>query len=82
MLQAKPNLKIYVVGHTDNVGSFEHNIKLSKDRADSVVKELVSKYSINASRLQAFGVGPTSPAASNQTEEGREKNRRVELVSQ
>ncbi len=82
MLQANTNLKVYVVGHTDNVGSFDNNLKLSKDRADSVVKELISKYSINSSRLQPFGVGPTSPVASNQTDDGRAKNRRVELVAQ
>ncbi len=82
MLQANPNLKVYIVGHTDNAGSFDNNLKLSKDRADSVVKELISKYSINSLRLQPFGVGPTSPVATNQTDDGRAKNRRVELVAQ
>jgi len=61
MLNANHALKVYVVGHTDNVGSFDHNLKLSKDRADAVVKELVGKYSINADRLRPFGVGPVAP---------------------
>ncbi len=82
LLQADPKLKLYVVGHTDNEGTFEYNIKLSKDRAEAVVKALVSTYKIAAARLQAFGAGPVSPAASNQTEEGRAKNRRVELAEQ
>jgi len=82
MLQADANLKLFVVGHTDNVGTFDSNIKLSNSRADAVVKALVSKYSIAATRLQAFGAGPTAPVASNQTEEGKAKNRRVELVAQ
>ena len=75
-------LKIYVVGHTDNVGSFESNMKLSKDRADAVAKELVSKHGIAAGRLKAYGVSSLSPVASNSTEDGKAKNRRVELVAQ
>jgi outer membrane protein OmpA-like peptidoglycan-associated protein len=82
MLQTDPKLKVYIVGHTDNVGTFDSNMKLSKDRADAVVKALAGKYNIGATRLQAGGVGPLSPAASNLTEEGRAKNRRVELVAQ
>ena len=82
MLKSNSSLKLYVVGHTDNAGTFDHNVKLSKDRADAVVKELVSKYSVTATRLQAFGAGPTAPVESNAKEEGRSKNRRVELVAQ
>ena len=82
LLQADPKLKLYVVGHTDNSGGLDYNMKLSKDRADAVVKALTGKYGIAASRLSAFGVGPLAPVASNQTEEGRAKNRRVELVAQ
>jgi OOP family OmpA-OmpF porin len=82
MLQSNANMKLYVVGHTDNVGTFDSNVRLSNSRADAVVKELATKYSIAASRLQPFGAGPTAPVASNQTEEGRAKNRRVELVAQ
>ncbi len=82
MLQADPTLKVYVVGHTDNVGSFDHNIKLSQARAAAVVGALVKKNGIAAARLTPFGAGPTSPVASNKSEEGRAKNRRVELVAQ
>ncbi|MBK9237870.1 MAG: OmpA family protein [Rhodoferax sp.] len=82
MLKADTNLKIYVVGHTDNAGQFANNVKLSQDRAASVVNALVSKHAIAATRLTPFGAGPTSPVASNKTEEGKAKNRRVELVGQ
>jgi OmpA-OmpF porin, OOP family len=82
MLQANAAMKLYVVGHTDNVGTFDSNVKLSNSRADAVVKELIGKYSITAARLQPFGAGPTAPVKSNLTEEGRAKNRRVELVAQ
>jgi OmpA-OmpF porin, OOP family len=82
LLKADPNLKLYVVGHTDNTGMFDANIKLSMDRAIAVVNALVSQYSVNAARLKAFGDGPTSPVASNDKEEGKALNRRVELVKQ
>ena len=82
LLKADPRLKLYVVGHTDNVGVFGSNIKLSEDRAAAVVKALVGKYGIVSSRLTPFGDGPTAPVASNTSEEGRAKNRRVELVAQ
>jgi OOP family OmpA-OmpF porin len=82
LLKADPKLKLYVVGHTDNQGAYDYNIKLSKDRADAVIKALTGKYGIAASRLLACGDGPTAPVASNDTEEGRAKNRRVELVKQ
>jgi len=70
------------VGHTDNVAGVDSNMKLSQARADSVVKALVSQYGIDAKRLTAYGVGPLAPVAPNKTEEGRAKNRRVELVEQ
>jgi outer membrane protein OmpA-like peptidoglycan-associated protein len=82
LLKADPKLKLYVVGHTDNAGPFGPNIKLSEERAAAVVKALVGKYGIVASRLTPFGDGPTAPVASNKSEEGRAKNRRVELVAQ
>ncbi|MEO8400153.1 MAG: OmpA family protein [Ignavibacteriaceae bacterium] len=81
LLKNDPLLNIYVVGHTDMQGKFDHNIELSKKRADSVVKELTEKYGINKNRLTPDGVGPLVPIASNVTEEGRKKNRRVELVA-
>ncbi len=82
LLQENRGLKLYVVGHTDNVGSIEYNLKLSKARADAVVRELTTKYKISSDRLKAFGLGQLAPVASNKTEEGRAKNRRVELVEQ
>ncbi|MCC6577911.1 MAG: OmpA family protein, partial [Flavobacteriales bacterium] len=65
--------------HTDNTGDFAHNMKLSKDRAAAVVSYLVSK-GISQSRLNADGVGPLCPVTTNKDEEGRKKNRRVEIV--
>jgi len=82
LLQQDANLKLYVVGHTDNQGTLTLNMDLSKRRADSVVATLTAKYGVTAGRLQAFGSGPYSPVAPNDTEDGRAKNRRVELVKQ
>ena len=82
LLKNDSALKIYVVGHTDNAGSFDSNMKLSKDRADAVTKELVSNHGIAAVRLKAYGVSSLSPVAANTTEDGKAKNRRVELVAQ
>jgi outer membrane protein OmpA-like peptidoglycan-associated protein len=76
------SLKVYVVGHTDNVGTVEANMKLSKDRADAVVNALVTKYAIPAVRMKSYGVASLTPVASNDNEEGKAKNRRVELVKQ
>jgi outer membrane protein OmpA-like peptidoglycan-associated protein len=82
LLKADPSLKLYVVGHTDNVGTFDSNIKLSMDRASAVINALVTKYSINAANLKPFGNGPCAPVATNGTDEGKALNRRVELVKQ
>ncbi|MDI6792888.1 MAG: DUF4892 domain-containing protein, partial [bacterium] len=82
LLQQNPKLSLYVVGHTDNVGTLNSNMELSKLRAEAVVKTLIPKYGIDAKRLHPVGVGPLAPVASNKTEEGRAKNRRVELVEQ
>jgi OOP family OmpA-OmpF porin len=82
LLKADPALKLYVVGHTDNTGLFDANIKLSMDRAASVINALVSQHSVNVASLKACGDGPTAPVASNDTEEGKALNRRVELVKQ
>jgi OOP family OmpA-OmpF porin len=80
LLTANATLKLYVVGHTDMVGDAAMNLKLSQARAEAVVAALVTKKGIAASRLIAHGSGPYAPVASNKTEEGRAKNRRVELV--
>jgi outer membrane protein OmpA-like peptidoglycan-associated protein len=82
LLTADPGLKIHVVGHTDNVGGVDGNIKLSQDRAEAVLQALVRDHGIASTRLRAYGCGPFAPVASNDTEEGRAKNRRVELVKQ
>ena len=82
LLKGDPSLRLNVVGHTDNVGAIEANMKLSQARAESVVQALAGKYGIASVRLRPFGVGPLSPVASNDTEEGNGKNRRVELVKQ
>jgi OmpA-OmpF porin, OOP family len=82
LLSNNSSLKVFIVGHTDNVGGVDYNMKLSQARADAVVKVLTTKYKVNPQRLKAYGVGQLVPVASNKTEEGRAKNRRVELVEQ
>jgi OmpA-OmpF porin, OOP family len=82
LLQENPSFKLYVVGHTDNQGGLEMNMGLSERRAQAVLAALTTKYGVAAPRLKAFGAGPYSPVASNKSEEGRAKNRRVELVEQ
>ena len=79
MLKQNAALKLFVVGHTDSDGKLEANMKLSSDRAASVVKALIEN-GIQAARLKSSGVGPYCPVESNRTEEGKAKNRRVELV--
>ena len=82
LLKADAGLKVFVVGHTDAVGGVDANLKLSQARAEAVVQALVSDHGIAAARLLAHGGGPFAPVAPNDTEEGRAKNRRVELVKQ
>jgi OOP family OmpA-OmpF porin len=79
MMKANPDLKISVEGHTDNVGNPKSNKTLSDDRAKAVVTEIVAQ-GIDEKRLSAAGYGQDKPIADNNTEEGRAKNRRVELV--
>lgn len=80
LLADTPNLDLVVVGHTDNVGSLDHNMTLSKQRAAAVEQALVQDYGVDAARLTSWGIGYLSPVASNQNEDGRALNRRVELV--
>ena len=80
LLKAFPDLRVLIVGHTDSTGDREYNMGLSRRRAEAVVKSLRDHYGIAASRLIPAGVGMLAPVASNRTEEGRAKNRRVELV--
>jgi outer membrane protein OmpA-like peptidoglycan-associated protein len=82
LLQQNPQLKVFVVGHTDNQGALAHNVELSQKRADAVIKTLATDYKVDARRLAAKGVASYAPVASNDAEAGREKNRRVELVKQ
>jgi OmpA-OmpF porin, OOP family len=80
MLKDHPELKLTIEGHTDNVGSAESNQALSEKRAAAVRQFLIDSYQVDAARLQAKGLGQTKPAGSNDTPEGRQNNRRVELV--
>lgn len=82
LLTAQPELRLYVTGHTDSTGGFEHNMTLSAARAAAVVEALVGSYGIDAARLAPAGLGPTAPVASNDSEDGKAKNRRVEIVRQ
>lgn len=81
-LRQNPERRLHVVGHTDAVGGFDFNVKLSQARAVAVVESLVRSYGIASTRLTGNGVGMLAPIAPNATEEGRAKNRRVELVPQ
>jgi OmpA-OmpF porin, OOP family len=82
MLNDRPDLKLMVVGHTDSTGTFDLNMRLSAERAAAVVEALTASHGIAANRLAAHGAGPLAPVASNRSEEGRAKNRRVDLVEQ
>jgi OOP family OmpA-OmpF porin len=75
-----PDLKVVVEGHTDSVGSDAYNKNLSQERADAVKKYMVEKNGVDANRIKAIGFGEERPIASNDTEEGRLQNRRVEAV--
>ncbi|HUB82118.1 MAG TPA: OmpA family protein [Bryobacteraceae bacterium] len=79
ILLAYPGLKIQLEGHTDSVGSDDYNMKLSKERADAVYDYLVSQ-GVSADGLSSVGLGKSGPVASNDTAEGRQQNRRVEMV--
>jgi OOP family OmpA-OmpF porin len=79
LLKSDPSLRIEVAGHTDNTGGADHNMKLSVGRAAAVVNALVSTYGIDKTRLQPRGYGDTKPVAPNDSDQGRSKNRRVEL---
>ena len=75
-----PTVTAVIEGHTDNVGSYEANMRISRQRAETVVTYLVENFGIERSRLSAEGYGPTRPLADNSTIEGREKNRRIEAI--
>lgn len=79
-MQKYPTTTAVIEGHTDNVGGHEHNMKLSRQRAENVVNYLVEKFGIEHSRLSAKGYGSTRRIAYNNTPEGRQKNRRINAV--
>lgn len=79
-LKENSDKKFIVVGHTDNTGDFNANVTLSNDRAKAVIEKLVTEYGIDQAQLIPYGVASVSPQMSNATDEGRERNRRVELV--
>jgi outer membrane protein OmpA-like peptidoglycan-associated protein len=79
-LKENPGNNVFIVGHTDMQGSVEHNLNLSRNRADAVVNALIQQHGIKPERLSAQGVGSFAPVANNTAEAGRAKNRRVEMV--
>jgi outer membrane protein OmpA-like peptidoglycan-associated protein len=81
-LSRSPNLKVFIVGHTDNVEGGGDKMKLSQARAEAVMETLATKYKVNPQNMKAYGVGPLEPVAPNRTEAGRARNRRVEFVVQ
>jgi outer membrane protein OmpA-like peptidoglycan-associated protein len=78
-MKENPKAKAIVKGHTDNIGSKAYNMRLSKVRANSVKLYMVKQFGVKGSRIAAFGYGFSKPIADNNTEEGRQKNRRVEI---
>ena len=81
LLDGKGALSVFIVGHTDSTGALAYNMDLSRRRAAAVVDALVAR-GVAQNRLSAHGVGPLSPVGTNGTEEGRDRNRRVEMVKQ
>lgn len=81
-LKDNPKKNIYIVGHTDNVGHFDSNMKLSENRANAVMTHLIEKMGIVAGRLKAYGIVSLSPVISNSSDKGKARNRRVEIVEQ
>ncbi|HEU4523764.1 MAG TPA: OmpA family protein [Gemmatimonadales bacterium] len=80
MLKDHPDLKLTIEGHTDNVGNAESNQTLSERRASAVRQYLIDNHQVDGTRLDAKGLGQTKPVGTNETAEGRQQNRRVELV--
>lgn len=80
MLQEHPELKLMIEGHTDSEGEFDFNMQLSADRAAAVKGYLVDNFGVDSERLRTIGLGQTQPVDTNDTAEGRQQNRRVELV--
>jgi len=79
-MEQHSELRLAVVGHTDMTGDLENNMELSRKRSEAVVEYLTAQHGIHPDRLESHGAGPLAPAAPNDTEEGRDANRRVELI--
>jgi outer membrane protein OmpA-like peptidoglycan-associated protein len=82
LLTQNPKLNVFIVGHSDNQGSYAHNLELSQKRSDAIALALTTEFKIAPGRLVAKGIASVSPVASNDSEAGRAKNRRVELVKE
>ncbi|MDO5606747.1 MAG: DUF4892 domain-containing protein [Paracoccus sp. (in: a-proteobacteria)] len=80
LLTGNPDLEVLIVGHTDGQGAFDYNLGLSQRRAQAVADVLTARHGIAAARLTPAGAGMVAPVATNRTEEGRQQNRRVEIV--
>ena len=78
ILRAYPQVKVQIGGHTDNVADANYNLKLSRERATNTMNQIASM-GIDRSRLDAEGYGETRPVADNSTDEGRQRNRRVDI---
>ena len=79
LLQTEPDKLIRIEGHTDSTGATETNLRLSQQRADAVLTALV-QLGVDAARITSVGMGEDFPIASNDTEEGRSRNRRVDVI--
>ena len=81
-LKSAPDVRVVVLGHTDNKGKLDYNLTLSQRRAEAVAKALTSRHGVDQKRISARGLGSLAPVATNRTDDGQAKNRRVELVEQ
>jgi len=79
LLKSHPDWNVTIEGHTDNTGSVQHNVDLSKRRAESLRAELAGRHGISATRMITAGYGQARPVDTNQTMDGRAHNRRVEI---
>ena len=79
-IQARPGLKLALVGHTDSTGGLDGNIAVSRKRAEAVRDRLIADYGVPSTNVQAQGMGYLAPIANNLTAAGREANRRVEVI--
>jgi len=79
-MKEHPDTKIVIKGHTDSIGKKSYNMRLSRARAKSLRQYMINKFGIDGSRIATIGYGPNKPIASNDTEEGRQKNRSAEAV--